>query len=198
MFNTPAGLTSSVTADDKKYILQTEFIVTPEPRIITTVIYQGQVIHKIERLYQALIDDVDSFTEAEKAVKNQHIAAARLIAARPRDYGAKPPEIQVSIEDRLRLISGVAEVTEINDELLAKFSAQSASANLILGHFNQLKDIAMGLSGSSRLGRLKQVVGALGSQKFIFTGFTGKTYLLGLKPDVDITRVLMEIESAGP
>jgi hypothetical protein len=197
MSNTPAGLTSSVTADGRKYILQTEFLVNPEPHIVTTVEYHGQVIHKVEKICQTTAVDTDAIANAEKAIKNQHISVARAIAARPRDFTARPMEIQVSAEDRLRLITGVAEVTEIDHQLQVDSKDRPHFGNQVIGHIGQIRDVVMALSGGFRMGRLKRAVGTLGNQKFVLTGFSGKTYLLGLKPDVDISRVLKELESAN-
>jgi hypothetical protein len=47
------------------------------------------------------------------------------------------------------------------------------------------------------LGKFRRAVGASGNQKFILTGGDGKTYLLGLKQNVDISKVLSELEAAG-
>jgi hypothetical protein len=197
MLRTPAGLTSSVTADDKKYILQTEFLPSPEPRVVTTVDYKGQVIHKVEKVFHQTWDTPDGMADAEKLIKTQHISVARAIASRPRDFGARPMEIQVSPEDRLRLIYGIAEVNEVYNEMTVDRSKATQNNDPILKNISLIKDVVMTLSQNSRLGKLKRAVGFTGNQKFVLTGFGGKTFLLGLKPDVDISRVLNELEAAS-
>jgi hypothetical protein len=197
MHNAPAGLTSSVTADGKKYILQTEFLATPEPHVVTTVVYKGQVIHKVEKMYAQSWDTPDGMSDAEKLIKTTHISVARAIATRPRDFGARPMEIQVSAEDRLRLINGIAEVTEVCTEVLADRAKAAQKNDPVMKNICLIKDVVVAITQNSRLGKLKRAVGSAGNQKFIFTGFGGKTFLLGLKPDVDISRVLNELEAAN-
>jgi hypothetical protein len=180
MLKLPAGMTSAVTADGNKYILQTEFLESPEFRIVTTVVFQGQVVHKVEKLFAGALESADSFAMAEKTIKTQHFSVARIFATRPRDINLSASDIQVSPMDKLRVINGVMEVIEVNSELL------SGESNLVAA-----------VAQNSRLGRLKRAVGGIENSKFLLTGFCGKTYLLGLKNDVDISKVLSELEVAN-
>ena len=197
MLNTPAGLTSSVTADGKKYILQTEFLKSPQPHVVTVVVYKGQVVHKVEKICQHKLDTPDGFAETEKLIKTQHLSVARSIASRPRDFGAKPMEIQVSAEDKLRVISGIAEVTEICAGGRGELSGTAPKNDPILKNICLINDVVSAITRNSRLGKFRRAVGASGNQKFILTGGDGKTYLLGLKQNVDISKVLSELEAAG-
>lgn len=197
MLNTPAGLTSSVTADGKKYILQTEFLSAPEPHVVTVVVYKGQVVHKVEKIFQHKLDSPDGIGEAEKLIKTTHISVARSIATRPRDFGVKSMEIQVSAEDKLRLISGIAEVTEICAKMRQEPSKTIPKNDPIFKNICLINDVVSAITQNSRLGKFKRAVGTSGNQKFILTGSDGKTYLLGLKPDIDISKVLSELEAAN-
>ena len=81
MTRIPAGLTSSVTANNKSFILQTEFVASPANHggpeeggnlsslIKTTVAVEGQVVHKVEKVFIGQIDTEEAFVDAEKAVK---------------------------------------------------------------------------------------------------------------------------------
>ncbi len=197
MLNTPAGLTSSVTADGKKYILQTEFLAKPEPHVVTVVVYKGQVVHKVEKIFQQKLDTPDDIGDAEKLIKTTHISVARSIATRPRDFGVKPMEIQVSAEDKLRLISGISEVTEICANMHVEPSKTIPKNDPISKNICLINDVVSAITQNSRLGKFKRAVGTSGNQKFILTGSDGKTYLLGLKPDIDISKVLSELEAAN-
>ncbi len=197
MLNTPAGLTSSVTADGKKYILQTEFLANPEPHIVTVVVYKGQVVHKVEKICPQKLDTPDGLGESEKLIKTQHISVARSIASRPRDFGVKPMEIQVGAEDKLRLINGIAEVTEIYANMHADQSRAVPKDDPISKNICLINDVISAISQNSRLGKFKRAVGTSGNQKFILTGSDGKTYLVGLKPNIDISKVLGELEAAN-
>ena len=86
MAKAPAGITSSVKAEGKTYILQTEFLVItgkqtakmsstkPSGKIVTTVAIEGQVVHKVEKMYSEPWHSENDFMLAEKAVKKQHIS----------------------------------------------------------------------------------------------------------------------------
>jgi len=197
MVKTPAGLTSSVTADGKKYILQTEFLTVPEPRIITTVDYQGQVIHKVEKFFLLPIDDPESYSQAEKAIKSQHISVARVIAARPRDFAARGLEIEVSTADKLRVIPGVAEVLEVDAELLAGSKVAETIPQLKAADLSAIRNLILSICKNSRLGRLRRAAGVLDSHKFLLTGTAGKTFLVCLKSDIDISRMMTELDAVG-
>lgn len=197
MIKTPAGLTSSVTADGKKYILQTEFLLAPEPRIITTVDYQGQVIHKVEKLFLLSLDDPDSYAQAEKAVKGQHISVARVIAARPRDFASRSIEIEVSIADKLRVIPGVAEVMEIDAELLSGNKASQTIPQLKASDLSAIRNLILSICKNSRLGRLRRAAAVMDGQRFLLAGASGKTFLVCLRPDTDISRMMTELDAVG-
>jgi hypothetical protein len=193
----PAGMTSAVTADGKKYILQTEFLNSPEYHIVTTVVFQGQVVHKVEKLYSGSIDSSENFLLAEKAVKNQHFSVARIFANRPRDLKPETVDIQVLPMDRLRVIAGVTDVVEVNSEVLSGKDIPLGNSIPALENLGLLRNLVAAVAQNSRLGKLKRAVGGIDNSKFMLTGFCGKTYLLGLKSDVDISRVLNELEMAN-
>jgi hypothetical protein len=197
MLKLPAGMTSAVTADGNKYILQTEFLESPEFRIVTTVVFQGQVVHKVEKLFAGALESADSFAMAEKTIKTQHFSVARIFATRPRDINLSASDIQVSPMDKLRVINGVMEVIEVNSELLSGESVSPAKSIPALEHLGLVRNLVAAVAQNSRLGRLKRAVGGIENSKFLLTGFCGKTYLLGLKNDVDISKVLSELEVAN-
>jgi len=180
MHNAPAGLTSSVTADGKKYILQTEFLATPEPHVVTTVVYKGQVVHKVEKIYSQNWDTPDGFSDAEKLIKTTHISVAEpslpALAISALDHGN--PGIRrrpTAVNQR------IAEVTEVCNEMLANRAKAAQKNDPIMKNICLIKDVVVAITQNSRLGKLKRAVGSTSNQKFILTGFGGKTFMLGLK-----------------
>lgn len=208
MFKTPAGLTSSVKADNKTFILQTEFLATaknqkevggqpgPGGRIITTVAVGGQIVHRVEKVLPGPIDSPELFSQAEKMVKKQHISVARVIASRPKEFIASAIDIKVSPADRLRVIPGVAEVVEINKESSPRSQQEPGFQYPVMENLEKIRNLVLAISQNTRLGKLQKIVGAIEDRKFLFTGCGGKFYLLNLKSDVDITRILNELEMA--
>jgi hypothetical protein len=200
----PAGLTSSVTAGGKNFILQTEFIageVTPDSDIIsgrikTTVAVQGQVVHKVEKAYVGEADAEDPMLAAEKAVKSQHLQVAKTVSTEPKEFLKSVSELTVSAGDRLALIPGIARVNKIDLTNLDEIAEINDSENPLLKNMGLIRDLVVAISQNTRLGKLKKMVGAVDDNKFILIGAEGKTYFLDLKDNVDVSSVLQDLEKA--
>jgi hypothetical protein len=214
MLKAPAGLTSSVKADNKIFILQTEFLTVPKSqnnvdgklssggrqgpggKIVTSVAVDGQVVHKVEKVLHGFVESSELFSQIEKTIKKQHISVARVIASRPREFVASASEIKVSPADRLRVIQGVAEVVEVNKESSQDFSRQPGFHRPIMENLGKIRNLVFAISQNTRLGRLQKIVGSIEDRKFLLTGCGGNFYLLNLKNDVDITKILKDLEVA--
>jgi hypothetical protein len=206
VLKTPAGLTSSIKAAGKSFILQTEFIASPESvqnagraavpagRIITTVAVQGQVVHRVEKIYNDAFDDEEKFAAAEKSVKVQHISLARIVAARAKEFLTSVSEITVSPEDRLGLIQGVAHVTKIDFTEVPDSAPMPVQGNPIFGGIRAVRDLVIAISQNTRLGKLQKAVGAIEDKKFLLTGYGGSTFLLDLRDDANVSAVIKELE----
>lgn len=206
MAKIPAGLTSSVTADAKNFILQTEFTLSSGGRqreefdpnatghIKTTVAVEGQVVHKVDKTYRELFDSEEAFISAEKAVKQQHLAVARQVVSKPREFLASVSELTISGEDRLGLIPGVADVIQID---LANLSNQSQPAGPranSLKNLELIRDLVFAITQNTKLGKLKKMVGTIDDKKFMLVGYGGHSYFLNLKEDADVSSVLSELD----
>jgi len=197
---TPAGLTSSVKAEDESFILQTEFlIVVPDPeepsaisgKIVTTVAVGGRVVQKVERAYLEPIDTEEDFISAEQAVKKQHLSMVRRVTARSRDLVGS--EITITPEDRVRLVPGVQDVRKIDFSQAA--SKHDDSASPMAGLNSQLlRNLLLMIIQNTRLGKLQKAVGTADNCRFVLTGLGGNTYLVDLKSDADVSAVLGELD----
>lgn len=201
MAKIPAGLTSSVSAEGKSFILQTEFIATNgaedsgviSGRIKTTVAVSGQVVHKVEKAYIGAAETSDPLLAAEKAVKKQHLQVAKTVDSKPREFMASVSELTVSAEDRLGLIPGIVEVTPVDLKNLEEFSTDDVN-NPLLRNMELIRSLVVTISQSTRLGKLQKMVGAVEDKKFLLTGFDGGTFLLGLKDDADVVAIFNELD----
>ncbi len=68
----PTGRTSLVKNGDLSFQVQTEYAYRPYPRITTTILNDGQVLHKVEKKLQQPISSIDEQTRVEGIIKNQH------------------------------------------------------------------------------------------------------------------------------
>ncbi len=188
----PAGKTSSVKVMDKTFILQTEFRLKPKPAIVTSVALDGQVMHKVERQYIRPYEADHDFRAAEDAINAQHTAIARKLSSGGADFigVTKEPTISISREDKLGVISGVSFVANLEEKLAADNpSSVYIQSKLIV-------EISDAIRSGTRSGRFLNAAVISKNGKFILDKSDGKAYLLSLKPEAEISKIITEIKNA--
>ena len=182
----PAGRTSSIRALNKVFILQTEFLVKPRPRIVTAVALEGQIIHKVERTYDNALETEEDLKVAEAAVIAQHQNLAKKMQTNGADFIKQTRSIKISTVDRLALIPGISVVSDIQEKLA------SPNPHGVYVQAKYVSEIADAITNSTKMGPIK--LGAILSEqgKFIISRSDGKDFLLSLKPEADIAVVLSE------
>ncbi len=68
----PAGRTSLVNKNGADLQIQTEYAYRPFPRLTTTIILNGQVLHKIEKKLEKPIESFEEQAIMENRIKKQH------------------------------------------------------------------------------------------------------------------------------
>lgn len=187
MAGNPAGRTSSVKANDKTFILQTEFRVTPRQVIVTTVSLDGQVIHKVEKAYLSGIESEAEFREAEKTILAQHESIARKIIANSADFIRQTKSIKISRSDRLGVIPGVSFVANIEEKL------SEENPLMIYQQAKLITQISDAISASSRMGKMKIAAIISEQGKFVIDRIEDVGHLITLKGDADIGNIIQEI-----
>jgi hypothetical protein len=69
----PAGLSSEACLGDTKLVVQTEFALRPQPRVTTTIFLKGQVVEKMEKIWEGSPQTQEENEEIEKFLKKQHL-----------------------------------------------------------------------------------------------------------------------------
>jgi thymidylate kinase len=75
----PAGLSSEACHGDTKLVVQTEFALRPQPRVTTTVFIKGQVVEKMEKMWEKSPQTQEENEEIEKFLKRQHRQVLKII-----------------------------------------------------------------------------------------------------------------------
>ncbi len=206
MAKIPAGLTSSVKAEEKMFILQTEFIAGNQSagddivsgKIITAVAVSGQVVHKVEKAYIGTGDEEDPIYAAEKALKRQHFTVAKTVSSRPREFMQSVSELTVSVEDRLALVSGISKIDPVDLRDLSGYESNQSADNPIMQNIHLIKDLVIAISQNTRLGKLQRMVAMVEDGKYILSGFGGETYLFSLNKDADVSEVISQLSKVKP
>ncbi len=187
MAGIPAGRTSSVEALEKIFILQTEFRLSPKPVIVTSVSLDGRTVHKVERSYSEPYDTEAGLNAAEATVRAQHEGLAKKIMANGADFIRQTGSIKISKADWLGVIPGVSYVANIDEKLATENPpAVYIQSMLILA-------IADAISQSSRSGDFKASAIISDQGKYIVDRENSTGFLISLKPDAEIGKVLKEV-----
>lgn len=102
----PAGRTSLVKRGGKDLQVQTEYAYRPYPRITTTILNGGQVLHKLEKKLERPIESIEEQNLAEAVIKKQHSEVVALISDKPkhspheRDVTVRMTPEQIAAEER--------------------------------------------------------------------------------------------------
>ncbi|UCD16603.1 MAG: hypothetical protein JSV44_09075 [Candidatus Zixiibacteriota bacterium] len=119
----PAGCTSRSMHGSIELQVQTEYAIRPTPRLTTTVLSSGQVIHKIEKDLPAPIKDLDDKARVEILLRRQHLQVLEVVKGEgfssllrerfPDEFApAGPP----SLVDRLKSIDGVLRIYPVSND----------------------------------------------------------------------------------
>lgn len=187
MAGIPAGRTSSVKASGKSFILQTEFKLKPKQAIVTAVSLDGQVIHRVEKAYSLGIESEKEFLEAERAINSQHESIARKIVANSADFIRRTKSIKISRADRLGVIPGVSYVADVDEKL----NGENPAA--VYQQAKMIMQIGNAIGATSRVGKLKAAAIISEQGKFVLDNLTKTNYLVTLKGEADIGKIIPEI-----
>ena len=118
----PNGRTSCVQKGDIALQVQTEYAYRPYPRLTTTVLNNGQVVHKIEKKLEHPIASVEEQTEVERMITRQH---SEVVAIIKENAASNPAMIQkfkestseyLSLADRIKAIPGVQKIFDLDND----------------------------------------------------------------------------------
>jgi hypothetical protein len=118
----PAGRTSRINKEGCEIQIQTEYAYRPAPRLTTSVIQAGQVIHKIQENLDKSISNIDEKIKIERLLQKQHFEILQVVKGDDftLDLMKKEKPIQdknpLSMADKLSQIGGVVNVFRIDNE----------------------------------------------------------------------------------
>ncbi len=118
----PNGRTSRVKKGDTSLQVQTEYAYRPYPRLTTTVLNDGQVLHKIEKKLERPIESVEEQSEIERMIKRQHSDVVAIIEENASEKRVTIQALRdsgsgyLTLTDRLKAIPGVRRTFELDND----------------------------------------------------------------------------------
>jgi len=151
----PAGRTSRIVKGSKELQIQTEYAYRPSARLTTSIISNGQVIHKIQQDLSAPISTFEEKMKVEGLLRKQHMEVLEIIRSKnftaERAPEAKPQEEARprTLLDKLSKLNGVERVFKLDyegrfenqgipEEFQQKFSEVFSSLFEIINIFGEL------------------------------------------------------------
>jgi hypothetical protein len=118
----PAGRTSSVKRGNTLLQVQTEYAHRPNPRITTTILDNGRVLHKVERGLENAISSLEEQRKVESTLIRQHAEVLAIIQkdspdpSASKQAGEEAVEVEPPVLDRIKAVPGVQSVIEMEND----------------------------------------------------------------------------------
>jgi hypothetical protein len=187
----PVGRTSMVRRGRIDLQVQTEYAPRPYPRITTTVLNSGRVLHKIEKKLDEPIASQDEQMRAQRIIQQQHADVTALLESQstilPKDPAEqKPvaapsgkPAAERSLTERLAAISGIQRIYQLDNDgnFIGNGSADQFKRDFspVFKHMQDLLNIFVQLPGNGN--RREQGVYEIQRDRLYIVS-TGKTFYI--------------------
>jgi len=161
----PVGRTSMVRRGRIDLQVQTEYAPRPYPRITTTVLNSGQVLHKIEKKLDEPIRSQEEQMRAQRVIQQQHADVTTLLESestilpkRPANKKTTPAlggnsKPERSLTERLAAINGIQRIYQLDNDgnfVGGGSTEQFKSAFApVFKHMHDLLNVFVQLPGSS-------------------------------------------------
>lgn len=154
----PVGRTSLVKKEDVSLQVQTEYASRPYPRVTTTILKRGEVVHKVEKKLNRTVESIEEQSRTEALIQQQH---SDVLAIIQRDStvenlrlveDTEPENNNLTMYDRLTSIPGFQHLYRLSSD--GAFIGQNTSDQFkktftaVFKHLREVIDIFALLPGS--------------------------------------------------
>jgi len=204
----PAGISSEASSGEKKFCVQTEFAPRPNPRITTSISLNGEVVQKVENLWEKLPQSQEDKDEIERFLRKQHRQVMKNIKedgekfALPKDTKIAACEerqgkpIILKVKEVIRGTQGVTGwVLFAKDDQIIDQDLLDSKDQTVVDLTRCTKDLAAFLSLVSKVG--DPVGGFLESKegRMIFIPIVDNFLAVGVNPEVNVKDLVQKIRS---
>lgn len=199
----PAGISGEASTGDKIFHVQTEFAPRPKPRITTSISVNGEVVQKVENIWERLPQSEEDKDEIERFLKKQHQEVIKDIKEKGERFTLSKEEKQrqQAISKIKEVISGIQGVSgwvlfSDEDQIISPDVSDADSQRMVdLARNN--RELASFLSSVSKVGNL--VGGLLESKdrRMVFLPIKEDFFAAKINPEVDVKQLVQKIRSTA-
>lgn len=193
-FIAPAGRTSSLTWEGKTFQIQTEFVPRPKPRVVTSIILEGKVVHKMEKMWNGKLTEENQI-KIEQFLKREHQAVAGSLKKNPYDF---LPGVKEEFQKQIKNLSKLNEIENpfilnYNGTLLYPSEKKDSYLDTLSKILAQTLRLGQSLTDSSRVGEITSGVLDHPPHKVIWVFYNDKIWSAFLKKGSDANESLRKM-----
>ncbi len=207
----PAGISGEASSGEKKFCVQTEFAQRPKPRITTSISLNGEVVQKVENVWDNLPKSEEDRDEIERFLRKQHRDVIKDIehkGKRPVSSDEKTEKIATTGEkENEEVISKVRKVISASegvtgcvlfskeDQIIGP-DAQDKKDQAMMDLSLCTKDLVSFLSSVSKVGNLSGGLLESEQMKMVFIPIKDDFLSVRVNPDTDVKQLVHKVKSA--
>ncbi len=206
----PSGMSGEASWGEERFCVQTEFAPRPKPRITTSISLNGEVVEKVENVWDKLPQSEEDKDEIERFLRKQHRQVIEDIREKGSvsSIGGAGKNSAREEKQNEGLISKVKEVISIsegitgcvllsNDDRIIGQDTLNSTDQTIIDLTRSTNDLASSLSSVSKVGNL--VGGVLKSEqmRMVFIPIENNFLAFRVNPDVNVKGLVQRIKSAS-
>jgi len=195
-FIIPTGRTSSVTWEGKIFQVQTEFITRPNPKVVSSIILDGKLIHKVEKSWKGETK-AEAQEEIEQFLKKEHEKVARALKKNPYDFLSGGKE---DFHSQVQRLSGLKEIDNpfilmYDGSLLFPDKKDEVFLDKFSKTIAQALRLASALIDSSKLGEIRAGILECPPDRVVWVYYNDRVWAAFLKKGSPVDETLQKMGS---
>lgn len=185
---------------DKVLQVQTEFATRPRPRVTSSVVVDGRIVHKTDREWADDLTSEDSRKKLEAALGEQHKATMELVQERAAEFtggqspvtappapGYEASTFRDTIEEVLRTVPYIMALYEFDTEGQVVYRAQFRDMVAEWEReFEAISAIVFGMPSVIRVGEFRQGIVFFGAENLITARIKGRAFGIMTDPEATV------------
>ncbi len=196
----PPGQLGYHKLGEKVLQVQTEFATRPKPRITSSVVVDGRIVHKTDREWTVELSSDDSRQKLEAALGEQHKATMALVQERAVEFiggqspvtappapGYEASTFRDTIEEVLRTVPYIMAFYEFDQEGQVAYCAQFRDMVADWDReFEAISAIVLGMPSVIRVGDFRQGIVYFGVENLITARIKGRAFGIMTDPEATV------------